>query len=228
MPVRPVSEEETMNRTNLVVCILALGCAMACGPSAESEPQTGADSSQPVAQTPAESAQQGMEQMMQGLQQMAQGGGQTTPVDFEVLKALLPELSGWERSDVSGQQVTTVVSVSTAEARYERGDGSMTLEIVDTSLSQVFLAPFMMVARSGFEERSDDGYTRATTLAGYPGFETWEIGTAHAEVAVLVADRFLVKAEGTGLEDPGPARALVEAVDLSTLATLKPAAAGTQ
>jgi hypothetical protein len=162
-------------------------------------------------------AQQGMQQMMEGLQQMQQA--QTTPVDYQVLEGFVPEFSGWERSEVTGQQVKSVVSVSNASATYTNGGASLELEITDTSLSQLLLAPFTMMTQVGYEEVSDEGYTRAITLAGYPGFEKWENAGGDAEVSLLVANRFIVRAEGSGLENTEPARQLVQAVDLATLAT---------
>jgi hypothetical protein len=162
--------------------------------------------------------------MMQGLQQMtdAQGKqGNVTLVDYEVLKGLVPELGGWERSDVKGQQVTMGISVSSAEARYAKGDASMKLEIVDTSFSQIVLAPIMMFARSGYEEKSDDGYKKGITLGGVPGFESWEKGNRDAEVHLLVGGRFLVNVEANDVDNPEAARALAQAVDLKKLAGLK-------
>lgn len=163
--------------------------------------------------------------MMQGLQQMTeagkQGGAAVKLVDYELLKSLLPELGGWERSGAKGQQMTMGISVSTAEAHYKKGDASMKLEITDTSFSQMMLAPFMMFARAGYEEKSDDGYKKGITLAGYPGFETWEKGNKDAEIHLLVGERFLVGVEASGVDNPESARALAQAVNLSKLASLK-------
>jgi hypothetical protein len=172
----------------------------------------------------ATAAQQGMAQMMQGLQQMSQAanaGGPVKVVDYEVLKGLIPEYKGWERSGVKGKTATMGVTVSSAEGRYEKDGQNIKLEIVDTSFNQMILAPFMMFARAGYEERSDDGYKKGMTLAGHPGFESFEKNGRDAEVHLLVANRFLVNAEGSGVESPEPVRALVQTVDLGKLAGLK-------
>ncbi len=217
----------------LVVGILVLAVTAACGKSPEQKQaeetaaavKQMADGAQKMAegaQGAAAGAEQGMAQMMQGLQQMAQGAqGNTQPVDYEKLKELIPELSGWERSGVKGQQTTMGISVSTAEARYTQGDASLKLEITDTSFSKMVLAPFMMFARAGYSERSDDGYKKGMTLAGFPGFESWEKNSKNGEVHVLVADRFIVNAEGQDVDSTEPAKQLIQAIDLKKLSTLK-------
>lgn len=217
----------------LIVGTFVLAVAAACGKSQEQKQaeetaaaaKQMADGAQKMAegaQGAAAGAQQGMAQMMQGLQQMAQGAqGNTKPVDYERLKELIPELGGWERSGLKGQQTTMGISVSTAEAHYKKGDASLKLQITDTSFSKMVLAPFMMFARAGYSERSDDGYKKGITLASYPGFESWEKGSKRGEVNLLVADRFLVNAEGDEVDSTEPARQLVQAVDLKKLSGLK-------
>ena len=211
---------------------LIVVCAAGCGKSEEQaqadelakgaeQIAKGAEQVAAGAQGAGDAAQQGMQQMMQGLQQMAAGAqGNTKAVDFELLKALVPEFSGWTRSDVKGQQVSMGITVSSAEARYRKDDASIKLEIIDTSLNQMILAPFMMFAKAGYEERSDTGYKKGMTLAGHPGFETWE-RDGDAEVNLLVNKRFIVHTDGSGLATVEPARALAQAVDLSRLAALK-------
>lgn len=217
----------------LVIGTLVLAVAAACGKSAEQKQaeETAAAAKQMAegaqkmaegAQGAAAGAEQGMAQMMQGLQQMAQGAqGSTQPVDYEKLKELIPELSGWERSGVKGQQTSMGISVSTAEARYQKGDASLKLEITDTSFSKMVLAPFMMFARAGYSERSDDGYKKGMTLEGFPGFESWEKNSKNGEVHLLVADRFIVNAEGQDVDSTEPAKQLIQAIDLKKLSTLK-------
>lgn len=214
----------------LVLGLMVVGYAAGCGGSqpadtAGSTPETGTDP-QPGAATVkegAQAAQEGLQQMMQGLQQMAGGEVQvsTRPVDYELLKDVVPEFSGWERSDVKGQQLSMGISVSSAEGRYRQSEASIKLEIIDTSFSQVLLAPFMMLARAGYEQRSDDGYQKGITLAGHPGFESWKKAARDGEVHLLVANRFLINAEGSGVDSTEPVRQLVQAIDLEKLAGLE-------
>src|SRR4051812_16275344 len=97
----------------LIVGTVVLTGAAACGKSPEQKAaeQTTAAAQQAAqgAQQAAQSATQGVAQMMQGLQQMAgrataNNGQPMTVIDYEKLKDLIPEYSGWERSDVKGSQ----------------------------------------------------------------------------------------------------------------------------
>ena len=75
---------------------------------------------------------QGLQQMAQGFQQMAQGS--TKALDYEQLKALLPDIDGWTRSDTKGEQLSMPVSYSRGETRYQKDDARIELEITDTSM----------------------------------------------------------------------------------------------
>jgi hypothetical protein len=223
-----------MTRT-LFVGTVILGLAAGCGKSPEQkaaeqtqqaaqQAAAGAAQAAQGAQTAAQSAQQGVAQMMQGLGQMMQGqqanGQAVQVVDYEKLKELLPDVPGWEKTGAKGSQTSMGVSVSTAEAHYKKGDAEVKLEITDTSLSQMLVAPFMMFG-ANYSERSDDGYKKGINLNGYTGFEEWEKNSKHAEDHLLVANRFIVHAEASNVDSADPARALVQAVNLQKLASLK-------
>ena len=180
--------------------------------------QQGAEQMAKASGQSAEQMAQGLQQMAQGFQQMAQGSA--TPVAFEELKAVLPEPSGWTRSDVRGEQ-TNMPAHSRAEARYRKDDSSIELVVTDTALSQLLLAPMSMFLAGGFEERSDDGFKRATKVGGHPAFEEWNVRSKRGEVTALVANRFIVKATGRDVADLAPVRDLVSSVNLSKLSGLK-------
>ena len=144
-----------------------------------------------------------------------------TAVDFERLIALLPETTGWTRSVPRGEQVSMGVPVSFARAKYERGDGSVDLEITDSSFNQLILSPLTVFLGAGFSERTSDGYTKSAPISGHPGFEKWNHDAARAEVAVIVGNRFIVRGTGHNIENVDPVRAIVSAVDFSRFAQLK-------
>ena len=173
----------------------------------------------PPGQTGASQTAQGTQQAAQGLSPMAQS--QAKPVDFELLKGLLPEMSGWTRTRPRGEQMTRPFAISNAKAHYAMGESTMDIEITDSALNQMILAPFAMFMASGYEERSDDGYKKAATIAGSPGFESWEKDKNRGEVTVIVANRFVVQATGRRVASVGSVKMAVEAVDLVKLATLK-------
>jgi len=220
-----------------IISVVVLVSTVACGQSAQEKQaeqmkqgaQQAAQGAQQVAQAAGQAAQgaaqgsqqaaQGLEQFAKGLAQMAQSSGPT--VNFEVLKALLPEMPGWTRSNARGEQVNMPFKMSKAEARYEKGDSSIHLEIVDSSLNQLVLAPFTMFMTMGFEERSDDGYKKAVKINGSPAFEEWQKQSKDGEIGVVVGNRFIVTAKGNNVESIDVVRQVVQAVDLNKLASMK-------
>lgn len=152
-------------------------------------------------------------------QQVAQS--QARPVDFELLKSLLPEMRGWTRTRPRGEQMTTPFAISNAKAHYTMGESTMDIEITDSALNQMIFAPFAMFMASGYEERSDEGYKKAGTIAGSPGFESWEKNAKRGEVTVIVANRFVVQAKGRRVASVDSVKKAIETIDLAKLATLK-------
>jgi hypothetical protein len=156
-----------------------------------------------------------MQQVAQGLRQLSQS--QTTPVDFEMLKTLLPEIHGWTKGRPRGEQVNMPFAISNATAHYTNGESTMDVTITDSALNQLIFAPFSVFMTSGYEERSDDGYKKAMTIAGAPGFEEWKKDSGQAEVTVVVSNRYLVQATGHRVAGIDPVRKAIEAVDLRKL-----------
>jgi hypothetical protein len=143
-------------------------------------------------------------------------------VDFEELKTLLPDIAGWTKSDIHGEQQTVMgMSQSNAKARYTKGESTIQIEITDSTMNQILLAPMAMFITSGYEEKSDDGYKKAVQVGGFPGFEEWEKGAKHGSATAVVNNRFIVAANAHEVDGPDAARAAVEAVNLNKLAGMK-------
>jgi X-X-X-Leu-X-X-Gly heptad repeat protein len=206
-------------KKRIVIAALMLTSVAACGKSASEQQaeeaskkvQAGAETVQEGANQMAEGAKQSSDQMAQGLQKMAQGlqqmaQGSTKSVDYEALKALLPDVDGWTKTNTRGEQLTMPVSYSRAETRYQKADSSIELEITDTALSQLLLAPMSMFLSSGYSERSDDGFKRAAKIGGMPGMEEWETGSKRGEVTAVVSNRFIVHGTGHDVESLDPVR----------------------
>jgi hypothetical protein len=217
--VKGVKDVKTVKRTASVRIALIgafLATSAACGGSAPA----GETQATPTTQAAPQNAAQAAQQMAQGLQQLTQS--QTTkPVEFEQLIAMLPEPAGWTRSKPSGKQWSMGISMSMAEADYEKGDSSIDLTITDTSFNQMFLAPMSMFLMSSYSERTPDGYKKATTIGGSPGFESWENEDKDAEVTVVVGKRFVVSGKGRNVDNVDVVRSFVQAIDLSKLSSLK-------
>jgi hypothetical protein len=58
-------------------------------------------------------------------------------------------------------------------------------------------------------------------MGGHPGFEKWINGSRRGEITVVVGNRFIVQATGNDVESIEAVRAMVQAVDLGRLATMK-------
>jgi hypothetical protein len=221
-----------MIRRLLVPC-LALVLTAACGKSedqkqAEQAAQKVKEGAEQVAKGAEQAAKSGGNDLAQGLQQMAQGlqqmgkAASVKVVEYQRLNELMPEIGGWERGTPKGEQSSMMgLSVSKSEARYTKGESRIDLEITDTSFNQALIAPMSMFLGMGFEEKSDDGFKRATKISGSPGMEEWNKGSKRAEVTALVAGRFIVQATGHGVENLDAVRKAVEAVDLAKLGTIK-------
>jgi hypothetical protein len=212
------------------LAIAAIGCgnseqrrAEEAAERAAEQLQQGAEQMQraaeQMAQGSAEQMAQGLQQMTQGLQQMAAGSGDV--LDYEVLKELLPDVNGWTRSGVRGEQTNAPIKVSRAEAQYARGDSNVELEVIDASLNPMFLAPMTMFLSAGFSERSDEGFKRSGKIGDNPAIEEWNVPSKRGEVTVVVANRFVVQATGHDVDDIAAVRQIIDAVDLSKLASLK-------
>lgn len=142
-------------------------------------------------------------------------------VDFERLRALLPELPGWTRGRTRGENVSAGFETSKVEAQYQKEESVIDLEIIDSALSPVVLMPRTMFMGRGYSERSPQGYRKAVTVRGLPGFESWDEDLRRAEIVVVVANRHIVQATGYTVDSVDVLRPLVMSIDLASLAAIK-------
>ena len=91
----------------------------------------------------------------------------------------------------------------------------------DSSLNQMLTSAFLMGAKAGVVEKTADGYTKGTTVAGFPAVESWTPAAKNGELGLLVGGRYLVKVNGSTVPDVETIRKAVEAIDLKKLAALK-------
>ena len=130
-----------------VMCLFAVGCGGSKNGSGGNAQQT--------AQTPEQAAQKTLE----ALTQNPGAQGQAKAVEYTELKKLVPEVAGWERSNVKGEQGAMMgISYSRAEGQFQKGDTSVALEITDTAMIQALVMPFTMMAAGEFNQKSDEGY----------------------------------------------------------------------
>jgi hypothetical protein len=184
----------------LTFCLFLLVATMGCGaddaPTPDAAAERGADdASGSDASDPASTIAGALNQALGG------EGGRVETVDFRTLRDLLPEeLDGMERVDASGERAGVAgFSFSQAEGEYRSDDGErrISLQIVDGGgLAQMTMlgAAWMQVE---VDRESGDGYERTTEYEGHPAYEKERSGASpRSELSVVVAERFLVTANG--------------------------------
>ncbi len=158
---------------------------------------------------------------MNAVGQIMAGGKDIQPIDFRELKAMLPaSLPGMQRNEASGQSGEAMgVKGSNATARYSDGaNASIRIEITDLgSLSG--LAALAGKFDPNMEKETDSGYERTKRIDGQLVHERYDRRAKSGEVSVIIASRFSVTVDGSGVEPAALANAL-KAIDLSSLAAM--------
>jgi len=114
------------------------------------------------------------------------------------------------------------MNVSHAEGKYTNDDKSARMRINITDVGG--FGPAMMGMASWasleFDKETDNGYEKTTTVDGYKAYEKYNSKSKDGEVAVLVAQRFIVNANGTNVSVDDLKSALKD-LDLDDLAAKK-------
>ena len=213
-----------------LIGLFALGSA-ACG-GKKDEAQQAADQAKQVAKEVQQAAKdsggdqqdlaKGMEQFGKAMEQLQQApdGKAYEPVSFRELQGFLPDISGWEKETPKGESMTAPIKFSQAETVYTKEDARIEVKIVDTAMSRMMTLPYQMFMMAGYSKESDSGYEKATKVGGNPGWEKWDSESKHAEVGVIVGQRFLVTLDGSGT-DVKSVQDVAGKIDLAKLAGLK-------
>ncbi len=207
-----------------IVAIAALAVtSAACG---KSESQKAAEAAAKQLEQAANSAEKGdtaksLEDMGKALGALASGGATdqkpVEPISFKELQAAFPDLNGWEKSKPTGEKMTSPVAYSQATVKYNLGESTIEAKLVDSGFNQLLIAPMSMFLQAGYEKETEDGYEKATKVAGYPGWERWNSETRRGEVSAVVGKRFILTVEGDNLTDTKPLYEVVEKAKLSAL-----------
>ena len=131
--------------------------------------------------------------------EVSQAGGKAVPaVDPEKLKALLPDqIAGMARTELSAQSAGAAgVATSNVEAVYAKGDDHITVRLTDMTAMGAFAG---MAGAMGVEssKETSNGYEKVGKVNGRFTTEEWDRSTKSGKYAVLVADRFMIQAEGS-------------------------------
>jgi hypothetical protein len=217
----------------LSAAVVALLLVSGCGKSAqEKQAEQAADDLKKAAEAVTEAQQKGgdtakgMADMAKAMQGMAAaiGGGDGKPVDpvaTDVLKGTLPQISGWTAGDPRTERMTSPIAFSQVETEYKNGDAEIDVKVVDTGYAQMLIAPWAMFLASGYSRETNEGYEKATSIGGQPGFERWEKDSKRGELNVFVGKRFLVTIQGDDLADTKVLHEIASKMDFGKIAALK-------
>ena len=193
--------------TTVPLAITLAGGVCACG---ESTP----DPNNPLAQITAAA-----EQMQKAAEGFTSNRKPVPPVAFRELIEFLPtKVSGMRAEEPKGETTTAGSwQYSQAEVDFRSADGSRSIEvgIFDYAHIPFLYVPFKMVLNMNVARESTEGYEKSVKIEGYPALEKWS-KNGSSEIAVLVGERFIVKADARGLGE-GSARKIVEDMDLDGL-----------
>jgi hypothetical protein len=144
-----------------------------------------------------------------------------SPVSPTALQAAMPQIAGWQRAAPTGDRVMSPFNFAQASVSYAKDDARVVLKIMDSALNQRLFAPFDAQMTAGYTKTTLDGFERAVTLRGSPGWETWDSGSRNGELGVVVARRYLVQIEGHGVADVRTLHDVLDRVDFTALASLR-------
>lgn len=147
-------------------------------------------------------------------------GGAVEATDPTILKGYLPAtIAGYGRTELTASTGGVGdLTGSSAVGTYSRGEGRFTLTVTDLGSAGALTA--MAGAFNVQSSTESDGrYEKIGKVAGRMTTEEYDRNTGHGEYGVLVADRFMVQAEGerVNIED---LKAAVRSVGFSQLEQL--------
>jgi hypothetical protein len=134
----------------------------------------------------------------------ANAGKKVETVDFRALKDMLPaSLSGMKRIEASGEKSAAMgVQISTAHASYSNDQGAnakVTITDIGSMTGLAGMAAYAWAA-TDVDRETETGYEKTTRYDGHKAMEKYDRSSKHGEVSVLVGDRFVVAAEGNGVD----------------------------
>lgn len=157
-----------------------------------------------------------LEQMGKQAEQAAQGN--TAPVDLAKLQALLPTAIGaYQRTATESAGMGNIGG--NAEGTYTAGDNSFKLSITDMSALGALAG--IGAAMGVTQNREDaDSYEKTGTVGGRMQSESWNKTDNRGKFGVVVANRFMVEADGkaASIDELKAAVASIDQDDLTSLA----------
>jgi hypothetical protein len=151
------------------------------------------------------------------------GGRKVEPLALEEVKAFLPEtLGGMPRTSQSAERTgIATLMVSTAKATYGDNSGKqIRMEVTDAGGAGAMMGLATAVGAVGMEREDDNSAERTRKEGNRIVHEKMSKRGGSNEFDLVIADRFIVKAEGSGV-DLATLKAAVGTIDLGKLESLK-------
>ena len=145
-------------------------------------------------------------------------------VDFSKLLPSLPEPpAGWTAEKADGSTTDAAgTKVTSVHRDYVKGaaNGAPTasISILDSAANPEYVAA--TISAWTVSTSTPDGYTKSIKIADTPGFETFENEGKHGTLWLMVAKRFVLQIETTGL-DAKELGDWLKRIDLKKLAAVK-------
>lgn len=149
-------------------------------------------------------------------------------VSVATLQTQMPTIDGWVRAPLRGEVVaiSEESGYSFAEGVFTKGDIKVKLTVGDTVAVDdclMALAALVVVLPAGYSQKVPAGSEISRFEFGdSQAASKWNPGKLEGEFSVVINGRFVVKAEGTGLDSIDTLKSIVSLVDLKKLAALKP------
>ena len=145
-------------------------------------------------------------------------------VDFSKLLPLLPEgPAGWTADKPEGStDEAGGVKITTVHRDYKKGTAddapTTSISILDSAANPEYVAS--TTAAWNLTASTPEGYTKALTIDGMPGFETFENEGKHGTLWLMVAKRYVLQIE-TQAQDAKDLQEWLKRIELKKLAEVK-------
>jgi hypothetical protein len=145
-------------------------------------------------------------------------------VDFSKLLPLLPEApADWTADKAEGSTDDAGgVKITSVHRDYKKGAAdtapTTSISILDSAANPEYVAS--ATASWNLTASTPEGYTKALTIEGMPGFETFENEGKHGTLWLMVAKRYVLQIE-TQNQDAKDLQDWLKRIDLKKLAAVK-------
>ncbi|MEM6264747.1 MAG: hypothetical protein AAGI38_19700 [Bacteroidota bacterium] len=195
----------------------------ACGGSEEKSATSSSTSESSSNADQPESPEEAMKMATEEMQKVFKGdGAEVEPVNFRVLKELLPEnIAGISRTSSEGQKIGMMgIKMSNAEGKYQAGDRRATVKITDGgSLSGPITQAAATWSLAEIDRESDSEIEQTFTYRDFKAYKKYNRNTQRAQISLIGYGRFIFDVSIEGIEE-GEIETVLEELNLSAFESL--------